>query len=265
MAEMTTYENMQSSGLYPTTGDYCDWQYGVHDSYCYTIEIGTAFHQHPDDIDHIAVRNLGIPFYMIEIGDNPRERANIGIGQVAQSQWIIGADDLIIPESGPIPIAMCIDPYFPYTNDEEYSHVMWRTVIPSRQQSDYGPREWVNEKWQMTGFEETGENCTLENNETGNLIVANVPVPDDFSGKLHYKSMLGTRSGTFPFSYPASGLYEEIDLAYRAEYGSFGGALFMFLIVAGFVWGGLAICLRMMLTDEEDKEFMDALILEDGA
>jgi hypothetical protein len=39
----------------------------------------------------------------------------------------------------------------------------------------------------------------------------------------------------------------------------------MFLIVASFVWGGLAICLRMMLTDEEEKEFMDALIEEDGA
>ena len=200
MAEMTTYENMQSSDLYPTTGDYCDWQYGVHDSYCYTIEIGTAFHQHPDDIDHIAVRNLGIPFYMTEISDNPRERARIGIQEVEKSQWIVSADNLTIPDSGPIPITMCIDPSFPYTNDHNYSHVMWRTVKPTRQQSDFGPMEWIEEDWRMTGFQETGTNCTLTNNETGNLIVSNLPVPEDFSGKLHYKSMLGTRSGTFPFS-----------------------------------------------------------------
>ncbi|MED6297180.1 MAG: M14 family zinc carboxypeptidase, partial [Candidatus Thermoplasmatota archaeon] len=70
MAEMTLYANIQSSDLYPTTGDYCDWQYGVHDSFCYTIEIGTAFHQQPDDVNHIAVRNVGIPFYMLEISDN---------------------------------------------------------------------------------------------------------------------------------------------------------------------------------------------------
>ena len=39
MAEMTDYTNMQSSDLYPTTGDYCDWQYGVHDAFCYTMEL----------------------------------------------------------------------------------------------------------------------------------------------------------------------------------------------------------------------------------
>ena len=118
----------------------------------------------------------------------------------------VSADDLVIPDSGPIPITMCIDPNFPFTNDENYTHVMWRTVKPTRQQSDFGPKEWVTEDWQMTGFQETGKNCTLSNNETGNLIVSNVPVPEDFSGKLHYKSMLGTRSGTFPFSYPATPL-----------------------------------------------------------
>ncbi|MFL2978939.1 MAG: hypothetical protein ACJZ59_07815 [Candidatus Thalassarchaeaceae archaeon] len=26
---MTNYENIQSSDLYPTTGDFCDWHYGV--------------------------------------------------------------------------------------------------------------------------------------------------------------------------------------------------------------------------------------------
>ena len=253
MAEMTTYENMQSSDLYPTTGDYCDWHYGVHDSYCYTIEIGTAFHQYPDEINHIAVRNVGIPFYMVKIADNPRERANIGIEEVEKSQWIVSSDDLIIPDSGPIPITMCIDPNFPFTNDQNHTHVMWRVVKPTRQQSDFGPKEWVTENWKMTGFEETTENCTLFDNATGNLIVANVPVPDDFSGKLHYKSMLGTRSGTFPFSYPAAGIYEEVSVAYRAPFGNAFFAVMLFLIVAASVWGGLGVALKIMMDSGNDE------------
>ena len=268
MAEMTTYENMQSSDLYPTTGDYCDWQYGVHESYCYTIEIGggqDGFHPTPDRIDHIAVRNLGVPFYMIEIADNPRERADIGINEVEKSQWIVSAENLVIPNGGPIPITMCIDPFFPYTNDENYSHVMWRTVEPTRQQSDFGAKEWVEEDWKMTGFEETEENCSLNNNHTGGmLIVANVPVPDDFSGKLHYKSMLGTRSGTFPFSYPNPDIYpgyEEINVAYRAPYGNAIMAFLLFCIVAGTVWGSLgsAILLMNASSSEDDIVMAEAL------
>jgi hypothetical protein len=183
---------------------------------------------------------------MVEIADNPRERANIGINEVEKSQWVVSPENLTIPARGPIPITMCIDPYFPYTNDENYSHVMWRTVKPTRQQTDFGPKEWVEEEWQMTGFEETDENCTLNNNDEGSLIVANVPVPEDFSGKLHYKSMLGTRSGTFPFSYPAPGIYEEIDIAYRAPYGNAIMAFLLFCIVAGTVWGSLGLAIKKM-------------------
>ena len=259
MAEMTSYENMQSSDLYPTTGDYCDWHYGVYNSYCYTIEIGgnqDGFHPTPDRIDHIAVRNLGVPFHMIQIADDPRERANIGIQQSEKSQWIVSAENMTIPESGPIPITMCIDPLFPYTNDANYSHVMWRTVKPTRQQSDFGAKEWVEEDWQMTGFQETGVNCTLNNNETGNLIVSNIPVSEEFSGKLHYKSMLGTRSGTFPFSYPSPDVYpgyEEIDIAYRAPYGNAITAFLLFCIVAGAVWGSLGLAIKKMNESGEDN------------
>jgi len=255
MAEMTEYENMQSSSLYPTTGDYCDWHYGVYRTYCYTIEIGgnsDGFHPEPEKIDHIAVRNLGIPFYMVEISDDPTERADMGIANVSGTQWLIGSEDLVIPDSGPIPITMCIDPFFPLTTNEEYSHVMWRMVKPSKQQSDYGPREWVNEEWKMTGFEKMGTNCTLNNNATGDLIVANLPVPEDFNGKLHYKSMLGTRSGTFPFSYPAPGQYEEVKVIYRAPFGNSVQAFMLFGVIAAAVWGGLAVCLKMMV-DDQDK------------
>ena len=258
MAEMTQYANIQSSDLYPTTGDYCDWQYGVHDSFCYTIEIGTAFHQHPDDVNHIAVRNVGIPFYMLEISDNPRERAALG---VQEFQWVVDSDELAIPESGPIPITMCIDPVFPLTTNDTLSHVMWRTVKPSRQQSDYGAKEWIEEEWYMTGFEETGVNCTLNNNGTGLLIVANLPVPEDFSGKLHYKSMLGTRDGTFPFSYPKpEGTYEEISIAYRAPYGNAITAFLLFCIVAGTVWGSLGLAIKKMNeSGEDDASIVGAL------
>ena len=260
MAEMTLYQNMQSSDLYPTTGDYCDWHYGVHDSYCYTIEIGTAFHQHPSDIDHIAVRNLGIPFYMLEIADNPRERARVGIEEADTSQWIIDSDNLTIPDEGPIPIEMCVDPSFPYTINETYSHVMWRKVKPTRQQSDYGPKEWFSEEWAMTGFEETGSNCTLNNNETGNLIVSYLPVEDEFSGKLQYKAMLGTRSGTFPFSYPANGGYEEVTIAYRAPYGNAILAFLLFALVAGTVWGSLGLAIKKMNeSGEEETPIVGAL------
>jgi hypothetical protein len=105
----------------------------------------------------------------------------------------------------------------------------------------------------MTGFEETTENCTLSDNGTGNLIVANVPVPDDFSGKLHYKSMLGTRSGTFPFSYPAAGIYEEVSVAYRAPFGNTVLAFLLFFIVAASVWGGLGVALKIMMDSGKEE------------
>jgi hypothetical protein len=250
MAEMTLYDNMQSSDLYPTTGDYCDWQYGVHDSYCYTIEIGTAFHQNPDDIDHIAVRNVGIPFYMLEISDNPKERALL---RLAEEQWITPAANLTIPDQGPIPIELCIVPNFPWSADINASHVMWRTVKPNRQQDDFGPTEWVKESWVKTAFQETGDRCTLLNDENGTLIVASVPVPDDFSGKLHYKANLGTRAGTFPFAYPANGQYEEIAVAYRAPYGNVVLAVLLFIIVAGTVWGSLGIAIKKMNESESEE------------
>ena len=107
----------------------------------------------------------------------------------------------------------------------------------------------------MTGFQETGENCTLDNNGTGVLVVANVPVPEDFSGKLHYKSMLGTRSGTFPFSYPAPGAYEEINIAYRAPYGNPILAFLLFCLVAGTVWGSLGLAIQKMNESEEEDAF----------
>jgi hypothetical protein len=265
MAEMTDYTNMQSSDLYPTTGDFCDWHYGVHDSYCYTSEIGTAFHQNEVDIDHIAVRNLGTGFYITEIADNPRERADLGIANISVNQFIQMPEMVNVPSKGFIPVDMCVANGFSYSLEQSVSHVMYRTVKPNRAQSDYGPKEWSTTAWSMAPFEGTSSTCTLLNGENGTVIRSNLPIPDTISGEVHYKAMLGTLGGGDMYLYPANGDYYVLTIEYRADYGTFGGALFMFLIVASFVWGGLAICLRMMLTDEEEKEFMDALIEEDGS
>ena len=89
-----------------------------------------------------------------------------------------------------------------------------------------------------------------------------VPVSETATGKLHYKASVSTLSGSDLYQYPADGDYYVLDLSYRAAYGSVFGSMFMFALTAGFVWGGLAVCLRMMLSDEED---IDLTAPEEGA
>ena len=259
MADMTLYANLQSSSLYPTSGDFCDWHYGVHGSYCYTSEIGTAFHQRPEDIDHIAVRNLGIGFYIAEIADNPRERADNGIANISKNQNLQLPGLVDVPPQGDIPIDMCISNDFAYSLSMDVSHVMYRTVKPNRAQSDFGPKEWSTTAWSKSPLRETSSTCSLLNGENGTVLRSNLPIPDTVSGQVHYKAMLGTLSGGDLYSYPPNGDYYVLEIDYRADYGGLFGALFMFVIVAGFVWGGLAICLRMMLVDENEKEFANAI------
>ena len=260
MEEMTGYTNMQSSDLYPTTGDFCDWHYGVHNSYCYTIEIGNNFHEHPDDIDHLVDLNVGVAFYMIEIADNPRERADLEIAGMPQKQHILIPENVSIPGDGPIPIDICIDRFFPWSNHSDVSHVMYRTVSPNRQQSEYGPREWSTEKWASIGLQDTEEGCELLDGSNGTVIRAEVPVPDDMTGELHYKSMLGTLSGAFPYTYPAESQYHVLEFPYRAPFGDFASGIMLFMVVAAAVWGGLGLSLRLMLKDPEEeleKQFED--------
>ena len=253
MAEMTQYENLQSSDLYPTTGDFCDWHYGVHGSFCYTIEIGTAFHQSPDEVKHIAVRNLGVAFYMMEIADNPVERARIGIENAERAQWITAPANLTIPETGPIPINVCLHEVFPWSDDINSSHVRWRIVTPTRVQSDFGPKEWIENEWSDSALQDTGEVCILNNGANGTLIVSYLDVPDDISGELHYKAMLGTQSGTYPFEYPEAGAYHAAAFPYRAPFGTFIGALILAVIVVGSVWGGLGAALKIMMASGKDE------------
>lgn len=268
MAEMTDYTNMQSSDLYPTTGDFCDWHYGVHGSYCYTMEIGTAFHQHEDDIDHIAVRNNGIAVYMADIADNPRERANFGLKDVYRNQYLQKADDVLVPEAGSIPIEMCLHNEFSVDYDMDKSHVMYRMVKPSRQQSDYGAREWYTQSWSMAKFSPVeGESCQLLNESgEGYKIIANIPIDNDETGYLHYKSMVSTLGGSLKIEYPPNSQYYEIKMDYRAPYGTIFGSVMLFMTVAFFVWGGLGVCLRMMVDDDSTGEaILEAEYVEEAS
>jgi len=253
MAQMTDYAPMQSSELYPTTGDFCDWHYGVHDSYCYTIEIGNAFHELPEDIAHTAVRNLGISFYMSEIADDPRYRAIVGIENTTTRQWLADPANVTVPEKGDIPVKLCLDTSFPYTTQIERTHLMWRFVEPTRQQNDFGPTEWVDVPWKMSAFADTDDSCVLLDGANGTMLMGHIPLPDTSVGKIQYKAMLGTTNGAFPFTYPGveeGGNYYELGIPYRASFGSSVLAVLMFLVIASFVWGGLGYTLRAMFDDE---------------
>ena len=255
MGDMTNYAPMQSSDLYPTTGDFCDWHYGVHNSYCYTIEIGNAFHEYPEDIAHTAVRNLRVPFYMIEIADDPRYRAIVGIENTTSSQWLSSPDEVSIPKNGEIPIGLCLDTTFPFTTDINRTHLMWRLVEPTRQQDDFGPTEWIAVEWEKSAFVESAATCVLLDGSNGTIVEAGIPVPDTSVGKIHYKAMLGTTNGAFPFSYPTleeGGNYYEMSIPYRAGFGSSILALIMFAFIATMVWGGLGYTLKEMFNDDRD-------------
>ena len=253
MGQMTDYEPKQSSDLYPTTGDFCDWHYGVHDSYCYTIEIGNAFHESPEDIAHIAVRNLGVPFYMTEAADDPRYRAIVGIENTTSNQLLQSPEDVEIPNKGNIPVSMCLETSFPYTSNMTRTHLMWRFVEPTRNQDDFGPTEWNYKPWEMSGFEELNQQCQLKDGMNGTLISADIPLPNTAVGEIHYKAMLGTTNGAFPFRYPPvdEGDYYTLSLPYRADFGSSVFAVLMFLVIATFVWGGLAFTLRAMFSEDQ--------------
>ena len=54
-------------------------------------------------------------------------------------------------------------------------------------------------------------------------------------------------------SYPAPGIYEEINVAYRAPYGNSILAFLLFLIVAGTVWGSLGIAIQKMNESDQDE------------
>lgn len=70
------YTPIQSSGLYPTTGDTTDWMYGYSHyvlgktCFAYTIEACASFHPTPNYIDQICKENMDGALYLIEETEN---------------------------------------------------------------------------------------------------------------------------------------------------------------------------------------------------
>ena len=205
---------------------------------------------------------MGTGFYIAEIADSPRERADLAIANISQQNYLETPDQVIIPAEGDIRVDLCVSNSFPYS--ETNSKIQWRTVKPSRLQSDYGPREWATTSWESVSVKKVdGETCSVSSGN-GTILRGMVPISETATGKLHYKATVSTLSGSDLYQYPSDGAYNTLDLSYRAAYGSLFGSFFMFGLTATFVWGGLAICLRMMLSDDEELNLADALLEEEA-
>jgi hypothetical protein len=92
-----------------------------------------------------------------------------------------------------------------------------------------------------------------------------IAVGETATGEVHYKAQVATLGGADFYQYPADGEYYVLAVSYRASYGSTFGAIAMFLVVAGTVWGGLGAALRTMFAgdDEEKVNLVDALLEEE--
>ena len=123
-------------------------------------------------------------------------------------------------------------------------------VKPSRLQSDYGPQEWARTPWESVKIDRVDESCTTKNGN-GTVLRAEIPVSESSTGKLHYKAQISTLSGSDFYQYPSDGSFFELPIEYRSAYGNFAASLFLFVIIAGTVWGGLGACLKLMLGEEE--------------
>lgn len=66
MATLNGYKPMKSSGLYRTSGDFCDWFYGQTGALTYTIELGKQFVPREDEIPGIVAANLKAVRYFLE-------------------------------------------------------------------------------------------------------------------------------------------------------------------------------------------------------
>jgi hypothetical protein len=66
MAELTGYTPQQSSDLYPTSGDFCDWFYGETGALSYTFELGTRFVPKEEEVPGIVAKNVAAVKYFLE-------------------------------------------------------------------------------------------------------------------------------------------------------------------------------------------------------
>lgn len=73
IAAIDGYDVMQACDLYLTSGDACDWQYGVKDILAYTIELDAGGHT-PDDpalVEAMARTHVGVNLFIAEVAAEP--------------------------------------------------------------------------------------------------------------------------------------------------------------------------------------------------
>ena len=201
---------------------------------------------------------------MIEISDDPRQRADFGIANITPLQRLQAPDEVIIPEMGSIPIEFCLDERFPISFDVNRTYLRWRLVKPSSSQSDYGPAEWRSEPWQNSPFETvqtdngSAMSCALDDgNQNGVMLRSSAHVDDDAIGQIHYSASMSTLGGATTFHYPDQSPYFVIEVPYRADFGNGFVAFLMFALIATAVWGGLVLCIREMIGIENLSESDD--------
>ncbi len=57
----------------------------------------------------------------------------------------------------------------------------------------------------------------------------------------------------------------KVDIDYQAPFGSLFASVMLFMTVAVFVWGGLGVGLRMMMSDTTKEGILDAEFVEEGS
>ena len=72
MAGWTGYKPQQSSELYPSSGDTCDWAWAAHGVFCFTFELeGPGFYPGAAAIAPAVSKNVPAILYLIQLADDP--------------------------------------------------------------------------------------------------------------------------------------------------------------------------------------------------
>jgi hypothetical protein len=72
MGKLSGYKSMQSSDMYASGGDTCDWAWGELKMYCITIELsGNGFYPGANAIAPALKENVGGAVYLMQIADDP--------------------------------------------------------------------------------------------------------------------------------------------------------------------------------------------------
>ena len=149
MADMTVRQPSVFVAL-PHIGDFCDWHYGVT-----AVLLQQNWHGPQRRRYRRAVRNLGLGFYIAEIADNPRERADLEIANISQQNYLKEPTMVSIPDAGDIPIELCVSDQFP-------SDLGHHGSLASDQTKPHATISAVNRStpWESTGVEMVEGGCS---------------------------------------------------------------------------------------------------------